>query len=101
MPNHVHVLIDVFDGHPLAEVVHAWKSYSAHVIRKIAGGTGRVWQPEYWDRYIRDDLHFVKAVEYIEMNPVRAGLVQSTDRWSWSSAAPREAGGPPALPGEE
>ncbi len=58
MPNHVHVIIDVREGHPLAEIVHGWKSYTAHAIRRLRGDSGRVWQPEYWDRMIRDDLHF-------------------------------------------
>jgi REP element-mobilizing transposase RayT len=98
MPNHVHVLIEVREGHPLSEIVHAWKSYTAHVIRRLRGDTGRVWQPEYWDRMIRDDLHYLRAVEYIEMNPVRAGLVHAAHLWPWSSAAAPQAGGPPALP---
>ena len=34
-----------------------------------------IWQREYWDRFIRDENHFGKAVEYIHQNPVKAGLV--------------------------
>ncbi|HEY1924674.1 MAG TPA: transposase [Candidatus Acidoferrum sp.] len=29
MPNHVHALFRILDGHALAEILHAWKSFSA------------------------------------------------------------------------
>jgi putative DNA methylase len=57
--------------------------------------------PDYFDRFIRDENHLRKAIEYIEQNPVKAGLVNEARLWEWSSAADaiRAAGGTPALPG--
>jgi len=46
----------------------------------------RFWNREYWDRFIRDENHFLKAIEYIHMNPVKAGLASKADQWKWSSA---------------
>ena len=57
-----------------------------------------VWQKEYWDRFIRGQNHFNKAVESIHQNPVKAGLVSSAEDWPWSSVKCFDAGGPPALP---
>ncbi len=45
-----------------------------------------VWMREYWDRYIRDEDHFVAVVRYIHDNPVKAGLVAVAEDWPWSSA---------------
>lgn len=45
-----------------------------------------LWQPEYWDRYIRDPRHYEVAIEYIHNNLVKAGLVPSAQKWRWSSA---------------
>ncbi len=45
-----------------------------------------VWHREYWDRYIRDRGHFEQVVEYIHLNPVKAGLVETAESWRWSSA---------------
>ncbi|MCM8526455.1 MAG: hypothetical protein NE327_08070, partial [Lentisphaeraceae bacterium] len=45
-----------------------------------------IWQREYWYRFIRDENHFEKAVEYIHENPTKAGLTKSSHDWLWSSA---------------
>lgn len=98
MPNHIHVVVEVLPGSSLTRIVQGWKSYSAHWISNRLGKAGRIWQPDYWDRYIRDDEHFVAAVEYVENNPVMAGLARRAEDWPYSSAGIRRAGGPPALP---
>ena len=86
MPNHVHVLMEQIEGHLLADVVHAWKSFSAKEANKLLRRTGKFWAADYFDRYIRDQSHFDAAVNYIHENPVKAGLVARADVWRWSSA---------------
>ena len=53
-----------------------------------------LWMPEYWDRYIRNEEHLHKVIEYIHQNPVKAHLCQFPELWRWSSARERRA---PAL----
>lgn len=86
MPNHVHALAEMMVGFPLSDVVQNWKSYTAHEMNRILGRRGRVWQPEGFDRYIRDETHFNRVVGYIEENPQNAGLVARAEDWPWSSA---------------
>ena len=86
MPNHVHLLIDVYPEHSVPRILHSWKSYTAKEINRIAGRRGRVWFPDYWDRFIRNERHFAAAVEYIHGNPVGGGLVAREEDWPWSSA---------------
>jgi REP element-mobilizing transposase RayT len=101
MPNHVHVLIRVHAGQPLDCIVHSWKSYTAKQIAKEKAVATPIWQPDYWDRFIRDERHWLSAKSYIEQNPVAAGLAARSEDWPWSSAyqVREEAGGPPAVPG--
>ena len=101
MPNHVHVLIETWERWPLADVIQSWKSFTAKAINRQLGQGGEVWQREYFDRYIRDDRHLQATIEYIENNPVAAGLVKSAESWLFSSASQgkRKAGETPALPG--
>lgn len=91
MPNHVHAVAETFPGHPLDQVVHSWKSYSATRVNRMLGRSGRFWQTEYYDRFIRDRGHLARVVAYVEHNPVTAGMVESADAWRWSSAWRREA----------
>ena len=99
MPNHVHVLIETRPGFPLADIIHSWKSYTAKQANQTLERVGAFWMPDYFDRYIRDEQHLVAVTNYIEQNPVKAGLVRSAGDWQWSSASAKTAGGTPALPG--
>jgi len=103
MPNHVHVLIRVYEGVLLGKIVQSWKSYTGRRIRGMMeegrararrsqggrsqeGQPGGVWMREYWDRYIRDERHFEAMVRYIHDNPVKAGLAKKAENWPWSNA---------------
>ena len=79
MPNHVHVLIEVNEGWSLSRIMHGWRSYTAKEANRILGRTGKFWMEEYYDRYIRDDNHLQKTINYILNNPANAGL----DEWPW------------------
>ncbi|NQU42540.1 transposase [bacterium] len=46
-----------------------------------------IWHREYWDRYIRNQEHYDKALAYIHNNPVTARLASCPEDWPWSSAA--------------
>jgi len=89
MPNHVHVLFELLPGFPLAAVLHSWKSFTANEANRLLGRSGTFWQREYYDRFIRDERHLKAAIEYIENNPVKAGLVRSPQEWRFSSAYAR------------
>ena len=95
MPNHVHVLVDLYPQTPLDEHVHSWKSFTAKACNKALGRTGSFWFREYYDRWIRDEEHYRRVVNYIDFNPVKAGLCLKPEDWRWSSAARRQdASGP-------
>ncbi|MEW5979982.1 MAG: transposase [Acidobacteriota bacterium] len=87
MPNHVHLLAEFLTGFLLPEVLQSWKSFSAHEANRILGCSGRFWQEEYFDRYIRDGVHFENARRYIRENPVHAGLVTQPEDWPYGSAS--------------
>lgn len=86
MPNHVHVLLTPHDDRSLKSIVQPLKSFSAVEIRKQLGDSGSVWQPDYFDRLIRDEGHFERVLRYIEWNPVKAGLCSDPKHWPHSSA---------------
>jgi REP element-mobilizing transposase RayT len=79
MPNHVHALFRILDGHTLAEILHTWKSFSATRANRLLGRSGGFWQREYYDHLVRSEDEFYRIVGYIAENPNRAGL----RNWRW------------------
>ena len=90
MPNHVHALLTPAESFSLTQILHSWKSFTAKVANRVLGQSGRFWQEDYFDRYMRDDRHYFAAIEYIELNPVGAGLCERKEDWKFGSARRRE-----------
>ncbi|MEO0452611.1 MAG: leucine--tRNA ligase [Verrucomicrobiota bacterium] len=76
MPNHVHILFQLAPGEKVEDIIHSWKSYTSKEILKVIGGSGPVWQSDYWDRIIRSVEHEIKVREYILQNPEKANLLE-------------------------
>ena len=88
MPNHVHLLITVPEGMTLERAVQFIKGGFSHEAGKIAKPVGPFWQKSFVDRRVRDFSEFQKYTEYIHLNPVRAGLVNSAELYRYSSLSP-------------
>ncbi len=86
MPNHVHVMARLFEGVSLTPVVQKWKGASAIEINRHLRRSGKVWEADYYDRFIRDENHLHDAIAYIRNNPVKAGLCAKPEDWPFSSA---------------
>jgi valyl-tRNA synthetase len=74
MPNHVHVVITPRGGHPVGDILHSWKSFTAHKINELLGRTGPFWQHESYDHIVRNERALYKIQEYIDRNPDKAGI---------------------------
>jgi len=86
MPNHVHAVVEISDGYSLGTIVQAWKSFSAKEANRILNRQGIFWHKDYFDRFIRDEGHLSRTIDYVESNPVKAGLASMVAAWPWSSA---------------
>jgi hypothetical protein len=78
--------METFEQFPMSRCIQSWKGLSSNGINKLLGRSGRLWQPDYFDRFIRDADHLDRALLYIEHNPVKAGLVQRPEEFRFSSA---------------
>jgi REP element-mobilizing transposase RayT len=85
MPNHVHVVLKPIAKLP--EIVRWLKAATANRANRVIGKIGEAfWQREYYDRWIRSDKELSSVVNYVEGNPVTAGLAACPEDWPWSSA---------------
>ncbi len=85
MANHVHLLIT--PRITVSRLMQSLKRFTAREGNRILGLTGRpFWQDESYDRLVRNPTEFERIARYIEMNPVRAGVVATPQDFPWSSA---------------
>ena len=74
MPNHIHGLFQPMEGHELEEVLASVKGYVSTQLTKQGWKTGRLWQPDTYDRLVRDREELDARRRYVESNPTEAGL---------------------------
>lgn len=86
MPNHWHTLLVPSLGcsHSLSAIMKRLKGRTAKRLRALIGGSGPIWQREWFYRWIRDEAEWEKCVAYIRNNPVKAGLVRAWTEHSWT-----------------
>ena len=71
-------------------ISHSVQSYTATMCNRVRAASGQYWQHETFDHWARNDEEAIRIAYYIEQNPVRAGLVSSTEDYVFSSARVRQ-----------
>jgi putative transposase len=108
MPNHVHLLIcPTTDDYSVPSIlrrikepvtrsiVRTWQEEAPKKLARLRARQGRRTVHRFWqagggyDRNLTNWHDIGRAVEYIEYNPVRRGLVADPAEWKWSSARAR------------
>jgi REP-associated tyrosine transposase len=85
MPNHVHLIAVPATPEGLGRAIgEAHRRYTREVNRR-EGWRGYLWQGRFAS-FMMDDRYTLAAARYIELNPVRAGLVPHAADYAWSSA---------------
>lgn len=82
----MHVVVEIRGNVSLSAIVEGWKSFTAPHANVELGRSGSFWHADYFDRYMRNEDHLHRTIDYVEQNPVKAGLVQAAADWAWSSA---------------
>jgi putative transposase len=83
--NHVHVLAVPEREDGLARAFATTHTDYARWLNVRRGETGHVWQSRFFSCPL-DEGHRWQALRYVELNSVRAGLVDAAELWPWSSA---------------
>ena len=87
MGNHVHLLGVPQDEKSLARAFGEAHRRYTRMINFRENKRGHLFQERFFSCPIEKDGHLLTVGRYIEMNSVRAGLVDSPEKWPWSSAA--------------
>jgi putative transposase len=85
LPDHWHVICAPVYPATISLAMKSVKQSSMSAINRRRGVEGELWQPRFFDRALRTVKEYNEKVEYIHLNPVRAGLVSRPQDWKWSS----------------
>ena len=94
MSNHVHLVATPHSKEGLALALKKTQGRYALYWNARQASSGHAWQGRFYSCPL-DEPHLWKALGYVELNPVRAGLVTSAELWPWSSAAAHCGSGEP------
>lgn len=84
MPNHIHILLK--EGNtPLGEIFRAIGTVFVTWYNRKYYRVGHLFQGRYWSEPAEDTAYFLKAVRYIHLNPVLAGICEAPDSYPYSS----------------
>jgi putative transposase len=88
MRTHVHLIFQPMEEsknglYSLAQIMHSIKSYSSNKVNEVMSRKGSVWLDENYDRIIRDDEDYIEKMNYVIYNPVKAGIVNTPEKYEW------------------
>ncbi len=85
MSNHIHLVMEPTIASSLPRIMmRLTLAYSSYFNKKYRG-VGHVWQGRYKNALLDKEDYFIWCGLYVELNPVRAGLVAKPQDWRWSS----------------
>lgn len=85
MSNHVHLLLSVEDAERLAIMMKGVAQRYAQYFNHRRAATGSPWDGRYKSCLVQTEGYLLTCQRYIEMNPVRAGMVRFPGNYKWSS----------------
>jgi putative transposase len=85
MPNHVHLLATPPSNHAISRMMQQLGRKYVSYFNKTHSRTGTLWEGRFRSSTITSVRYLFACYRYIEMNPVRAGLVASPEDFEWSS----------------
>jgi putative transposase len=85
MRNHVHLLLTPLDAGAMPRTMHSLGSRYVRYFNERHGRGGVLWERRYRSCFIDSDEYLRQCHRYIELNPVRAGIVAHPGDYRWSS----------------
>ena len=85
MTNHVHLVAIPGNKEEFSSTLGETHRKYTTIINIREEWRGHLWQGRFWS-FPLDDCYLYRAVRYVELNPVRAGIVKKAGQYAWSSA---------------
>lgn len=97
MTNHVHMLCTASDSSGISQMMQSLGRQYVQYFNRRYRRSGTLWEGRFKSCLVQEEHYVLAVYRYIEMNPVRAGMVSSPAAYAWSSYAINGLGKPSAL----
>src|SRR5687768_7672305 len=97
MTNHVHLLVSPPDAVRLSKLMQDVNQMFVQHVNRHQNRCGSAWQGRFKACLVDTANYFLTCQRYVELNPVRAGMVESPCLYPWSSYATNAGGRPSGL----
>lgn len=98
MTNHVHlVLRPGSDTSSIAKLMKRLAARQTRKVNRLERRSGTLWEGRYRSSPIETDAYLLACTRYVELNPVRAGMVTKPLDYCWSSYRAKVGGVPEEL----
>ena len=84
MTNHVHLLVTPKIEHGLSRMMQRTSARYVRHINNTYRRTGTLWEGRYKSGLVSSDRYLIVCYRYIELNPVRAAMVNEPDEYPYS-----------------
>ncbi|HJV02899.1 MAG TPA: transposase [Burkholderiaceae bacterium] len=85
MTNHLHLLLSPENETGVGSMMKTLGQYYTHYFNRRYHRTGTLWEGRYKSSLVQQERYFLQCQRYIELNPVRAGLLADPAAYRWSS----------------
>ncbi|WP_339723373.1 transposase [uncultured Paraglaciecola sp.] len=85
MTNHVHLLCTPRASNAISKMMQALGRQYVRYFNYAYKRTGSLWEGRFKSCLVQQDDYLLQVSRYIELNPVRAGIVNDPAQYSWSS----------------
>jgi len=85
MTNHVHMLVTPMAEHAVSEMMQSLGRRYVRYINKEYMRSGTLWEGRFKSSLIDSEKYLLTCMQYIELNPVRAAMVEHPAEYRWSS----------------
>ena len=92
MPDHVHILATPGNTDSVSRTVQSIGRNYVQYYNECYNGTGTLWEGRYRATVVDEKSYLLLCSQYVETNPVRAGLVKHPRDYRWSSYACNASG---------
>jgi putative transposase len=85
MTNHVHLLVTPSSEDGLSRLMRYLGSRYVQYVNFVYRRRGTLWEGRYKSSLVQAETYLLTCMRYIELNPVRAGMVSDPSEYRWSS----------------